>query len=181
MSLAQAWTKGPRHRRSQIALTGVQELAGARGPGKPLHHFPIRCAHGLCVTPWSASCPLIELSRRGLAGAGVAVDPRRLRSWPGELRPPLTPTRTSTWPSRPPERHRPPRRNSLAAGKPRHPFFFRGYCFSRGRDCGWEGEKSRGLSEKSETQVNSSVRADLRGLIRFKPRDLGANCFSRKT
>ena len=181
MSLAQAWTESPRHRRSQIALTGVQALADARGPGKPLHHFSIRCAHGLCVTPWSSSCPLIELYRRGLAGAGVAVDPRRLCSWPGELRPPLTPTRTSAWPSRPPEHHRPPRRTSLAAGKPRHPFLSRGYCFSWGRDCGWEGEKVRGLSEKSMTRVNSGPRADLRGLIRFKPRDLGANYSFRKT
>jgi hypothetical protein len=56
-------------------LTGVQEPAGARGPGKPLHHFPIRCAHGLYITPWSSSCTLIELYRRGLAGTGAADDP----------------------------------------------------------------------------------------------------------
>jgi hypothetical protein len=64
-------------------LTGVQEPAGARGPGKPLHRFPIRCAHGLYITPWSSSCTLIEPYRRGLAGAGAADDPRRLCSWPG--------------------------------------------------------------------------------------------------
>jgi hypothetical protein len=79
-------------------LAGVRNPAGAREPGKPLHHFSIRCAHGLYITPWSSSCTLIEPYRRGLAGAGAADDLRRLRSWleQGPPQPPLTPTRTPT-------------------------------------------------------------------------------------
>jgi hypothetical protein len=29
----------------------VHNPAGVRGPGNPLNHFPIPCAHGLYVTP----------------------------------------------------------------------------------------------------------------------------------
>jgi hypothetical protein len=116
---------------SVIALAGVREPAGARGSGNPLHHFSIPCAHGLYITPWSSSCTLIEPHRRGLAGAGAADDLRRLRSWPGQLRQPLTPTRTPTWPPWPPRRHWPPRRSSTAVGKPRRRDLCYGYCFSQ--------------------------------------------------
>jgi hypothetical protein len=51
VNLAQALPGGPRHRSSRITLTGVHEPAGARGPGKPLRHFPIPRAYGLCVIP----------------------------------------------------------------------------------------------------------------------------------
>jgi hypothetical protein len=124
------------HRNSVIMLAGVRNPAGARGPGNPLHHFSIRCAHGLYITPWSSSCTLIEPYRRGLAGAGAADDLRRLRSWPGQLRPPLTPTRTPTWPPWPPRRHWPPRRSSTAAGKPRCHNLRRGYCLSQSGSAG---------------------------------------------
>jgi hypothetical protein len=109
----------------------VREPAGARGPGNPLHHFSIPCAHGLYITQWSSSCTLIEPHRRGLARAGASDDLRRLRSWPKQLRPPPTPTRTPTWPPWPPRRLWPPHWNSTAAGKPRRHNFGRGYCFSQ--------------------------------------------------
>jgi hypothetical protein len=95
VNLAQALPEGPRHRSSRITLTGVHEPAGARGSGKPLRHFPIPRAYGLCVIPRSSSYPLIEPCRHVLAGADLTVDLRRLRTWTEQLRPPLTPTRTS--------------------------------------------------------------------------------------
>jgi hypothetical protein len=95
VNLAQALPGSPRHRRSRITLTGVHEPAGARGPGKPLRHFPIPRAYGLCVIPRSSSYPLIDPCRHVLAGADLTVDLRRLRTWTEQLRPPLTPTRTS--------------------------------------------------------------------------------------
>jgi hypothetical protein len=109
----------------------IRSLGGTPnyGPRHPLHHFSIHCAHGLYITPWSSSCTLIEPYRRGLAGAGAADDLHRLRSWPGQLRPPLTPTRTPTWPPWPPRRHWPPRRSSTAAGKPRRCDLCHGYYF----------------------------------------------------
>jgi hypothetical protein len=88
VKLARAGAEDQPHRNSVIALAGVREPVGARGPGNPLHHFSISCAHGLYITPWSSSCTLTEPYRRGLAGAGAADDLRRLRSWPGQLRPP---------------------------------------------------------------------------------------------
>jgi hypothetical protein len=45
--------------------------------------------------------------------------------------------------------------DSLAAGKPRRPFSFRGYCSKGGRDLGEEGIEVRGVFELSETQMNS--------------------------
>jgi hypothetical protein len=117
MKLSRAWAEDQPHRNRAITLAGVHNPAGARGPGKPLDHFSIPCTHGLYITPWSSSCTLIESYRRGLVGAGAADDLRRLRSWPEQLRPPPTPTRTPMWPPWPPRRHWPPRQTSAAAGK----------------------------------------------------------------
>jgi hypothetical protein len=69
----------------------------------------------LYITPWSSSCTLIEPHRCGLAGAGAVDNLRRLRSWPGQLQPPQTPTRTPTWLTWPPRRHWPPHQSSTAA------------------------------------------------------------------
>jgi hypothetical protein len=43
-----------------------------------------------------------------------------------------------------------------------------------------KGRESQGLFELSVTQGNSGSGVELSGLIQFKPRDLGVNCFSRK-
>jgi hypothetical protein len=51
--------------RSQSTVAGLHPIAGERRPGKSLHHFPIPYAHSLYVIPWSSSCRLIELDRRG--------------------------------------------------------------------------------------------------------------------
>jgi hypothetical protein len=131
VKLARAWAEDQPHRNSAIALAGVREPAGARGPGNPLHHFSIPCTHGFYITQWSSSCTLIEPHRRGLAGAGAADDLRRLRLWPEQLQPPQTPTRTPTWPSWPPRRHRPPHRSSTVTGKPRRRDLCPSYCFSQ--------------------------------------------------
>jgi hypothetical protein len=77
-------------------VAGLHPTAGERRPGKPLLHFSIPCAHSLYVIPWSSSCRSIELDRRGSAGTPAADEITRLRSWPEQLRPPPTPTRTPT-------------------------------------------------------------------------------------
>jgi hypothetical protein len=115
-------------RRGQSTVAGVHNPAGVRGPGNPLNLFPIPCAHGLYVTPWSSPCPWMELDRHGLAGTLAADEDTRLRTWTERFRPSPPSSRTSLWPPEPPRANPAPRRTPLAAGKPRRPFLSRGYC-----------------------------------------------------
>jgi hypothetical protein len=143
-------------RRSQSTVAGFRPTAGERRPGNPLLHSSIPCAHSLCVTPRSSSCHLIELDRRGLAGTTAADEITCLRKWTGQFRPPPPSSRTPLGPPGPPGANLAPRRTSLAAGKPRRPFLFRGYCLNLGRDRGGDEEKGRGFCALSVTQRNSS-------------------------
>jgi hypothetical protein len=81
-------------RRSQSTVAGLRPTAGERRPGNPLLHSSIPCAHSLYVTPWSSSCHLIELDRRGLAGTPAADEITRQRTWTGRFRPPPPSSRT---------------------------------------------------------------------------------------
>jgi hypothetical protein len=81
-------------RRSQSTVAGLRPTAGERRPGNPLLHSSIPCAHSLYVTPWSSSCHLIELDRRGLAGTPNADEITRLRTWTRRFRPPPPSSRT---------------------------------------------------------------------------------------
>jgi hypothetical protein len=74
-------------RRSQSTVAGLRPTAGERRPGNPLLHSLIPCAHSLYVTPWSSSCHLIELDRRGLAGTTAADEITRLCAWTKRFRP----------------------------------------------------------------------------------------------
>jgi hypothetical protein len=66
----------------------------------------------------------------------------RITRW---FRPSPSSSRTLSWPQEPPEANPTLRRTSLAAGKPRRPFSFRGYCSKGGRDHGEEGIEVRGV------------------------------------
>jgi hypothetical protein len=80
--------------RSQSTVAGLRPTAGERRPGNPLLPSSIPCAHSLYVTPWSSSCHLIELDRRGLAETPTADEITRLRTWTGRFRPPPPSSRT---------------------------------------------------------------------------------------
>jgi hypothetical protein len=77
-------------------LAGLLLLIGERGPGKSLRHSPIPPVYRLCVTQSSLLSQPIELSRREQARILAADELPRLRTWTSRLRPPPTPTRTST-------------------------------------------------------------------------------------
>jgi hypothetical protein len=81
-------------RRSQSTVAGLRPTAGERRPGNPLLLSSIPCALSLYVTPWSSSCHLIELDRRGLAGTPAAAEITRLRTWTGRFWPPPPSSRT---------------------------------------------------------------------------------------
>jgi hypothetical protein len=74
-------------------LAGLLPLTGEREPGMSLCHFPIPPVYRLCVT-WPSQP--IGLSRHEQTGILAADELPRLRTWIGRLRPPLTPTHTST-------------------------------------------------------------------------------------
>jgi hypothetical protein len=76
-------------------VVGVQNPAGVRGPGNPLNHFLIPCAHSLYVTPCSSPCHWIEPDRRDLAGTPDADEDTRLRTWTERFRPSPPSSRTS--------------------------------------------------------------------------------------
>jgi hypothetical protein len=82
-------------RRGQSTVAGVHNPAGVRGPGNPLNHFPIPCAHSLCVTPWSSLCHWIEPDRCVLAGTPSADEDTRLRTWTERFRTSPSSSRTS--------------------------------------------------------------------------------------
>jgi hypothetical protein len=77
-------------------------------------------------------CPWIELYRREQAGAHAADEPARLRTWLDQFRPSPSTSRTLTRPQGLPGANPALRRTSLAAGKPRRPVYFRGYCLKGG-------------------------------------------------
>jgi hypothetical protein len=144
-------------RRGQSTVAGVHNPAGVRGPGNPLNHYPIPCAHSLYVIPWSSLCHWIEPDHRDLAGTPAADEDTRLRTGTERFQPSPPASRTSLWPPEPPRANPTPRRTYLAAGKPRHPFLSCGHCLNLGRDRGGEGKKSGGFCEMSVTQMNSSA------------------------
>jgi hypothetical protein len=72
-------------RKPRITLVGLLPLTGERGPGKSLRHFPIPHMYRLCVTWSSLLIQPIELSRREQAGALVADELPRLRTWTSQL------------------------------------------------------------------------------------------------
>jgi hypothetical protein len=118
--------------------------------------------------PWHCFCrevgretyliwrPKISLPRAYLPWRLTDEDPR-LRTWTERFRPSPPSSRTSLWPLEPPRANTAPRRTSLAAGKPRHPFLSCGHCLNLGKDRGGEEKKSGGFYEMSETQMNSNA------------------------
>jgi hypothetical protein len=59
-------------------VAGLHPTAGDRRLGKSLPHSSIPYAHSLYAIPWSSSCLLIELDRRGSAGTPAADEITRL-------------------------------------------------------------------------------------------------------
>jgi hypothetical protein len=82
--------KDPNH------LAGLLPLTGEREPGMSLRHSPIPPVYRLCVTWSSLPSQPIGLSRREQTGILAADELHRLRTWTDRLKPPLTPTHTST-------------------------------------------------------------------------------------
>jgi hypothetical protein len=145
VKLTQAWTEDPRHRNSETVLAGVLPPTGACGPGKSLSHFPIQCTDSLYITPGSSPCHWIGIGRRGLADTPAADEDTRLLAWTERFRPSPPASRTSLWPQEPPRANPTPRRTSLVAGKPRHPFLLCGYCLHLRGTAGERKRKSGGF------------------------------------
>jgi hypothetical protein len=152
------------HRRSHSTVAGLHPTAGERRPGKSLPHSSIPCAHSLYVIPWSSSCHLIELDRRGSAehppptrSPACARGPAdsghyRRRAVPRCDRQNLQkPTSPLAGPLSPPV--------SCAAL-----FFPAGIVYIRGRTSGKRKERSGGF-ELSVTQGNSGAGVEICGLI----------------
>jgi hypothetical protein len=132
-------------RRHRINVAGLHPTTGARRPSSMVSLPSIPCTGSFLSTPWSSMCPWIELYRHEQAGAHTADEPARLRTWPDWFWPSPSTCRTSTWPPGPPGANPALRRTSLAAGKPRRPVYFRGYCFKEGRDLGEKEEEVGGF------------------------------------
>jgi hypothetical protein len=131
------------------------QTAGERRSSPTVSYSSIPCTGRLISTPWSSPCPWIDLYRRGKAGAHAAAELAHLRTWTGRFRPSPSSSRTSLWSQGPPEANPTLRWTSPAAGKPRRPFSFCGYCSKGGRDLGEEGIEVRGFFEMLETRMNS--------------------------
>jgi hypothetical protein len=79
-------------------LAGLLPLIDKREPSKSLRHSQIPSVYRLYVTWSSLPSQPIGLSRHVQAEFLAADELPRLRTWIGQPRPPLTPTRTSTRP-----------------------------------------------------------------------------------
>jgi hypothetical protein len=116
--------------------------------GKVFYPYPTRCisgirpdrTHGWDFVPVSISG---GYETRGYPYPRVQLP--SLRTWPDRFRPSPSTSRTSTWPPRLPGANPTLRRTSLAAGKPRRPVYFHGYCFKGGRDLGEKEEEVGGF------------------------------------
>jgi hypothetical protein len=84
------------HWRPRITLAGLLPLTDERGPGKSLRHSQIPFVYHLYVTWSSLPSQPIGLSHREQAGILATDELPHLRTWTDRLRPPLTPTSTST-------------------------------------------------------------------------------------
>jgi hypothetical protein len=122
VKLLQAWAEALPHRRGGFTLAELWSPAVARGQSNPVSDSLIPCTTVLLDLWQSSLTGSLGQSRHEQARFLAVVEHLRLRMWTGRLRPFLTATRTSPWPSGPPLHPRPPHRSSLAAGKPLRPF-----------------------------------------------------------
>jgi hypothetical protein len=134
-------------RRHRIDVARLHPTVGARRPSSTVSPSSIPCTGSTLSLPWSSLCDLIELYRREQAGAYATDEPARLHTWPDRFRPSPSTSRTSTWPLGPPGANPALRRTSLAADKPRHPIYSRGYYFKGGRELGEKEEEAGGVFE----------------------------------